>query len=114
MPADIRQVLQEADSYTKEVALAIRDALVLQKFMVDASSYDHTITFMESQDLDWIIANVNGHLGGTPYAQVGNVKDSYAATPMLSLWLAYFRFKLGDERISDLHARDELPSSIQQ
>jgi hypothetical protein len=98
MSADIRQILQEEESCTSKVSDAIVDALSLQAHEIDVCSYDDTIAFIEKQDLDWVIANVNGHMGGTPYAQVGYVKDNYAATPLRSLWLAYFRFKFGDER----------------
>ena len=43
------------------------------------------------EDHDWIVAFVNGHVGGTPYACVGNEDSHYAATPVLSLVLAALR-----------------------
>lgn len=45
-------------------------------------------------DHDWIVASVNGQVGGTPYACVGNEKSHYADTPVLSLVLAALRARL--------------------
>jgi hypothetical protein len=43
---------------------------------------------------DWIVASVNGQVGGTPYACVGGDRDHYADTPVLSLVLACLRARL--------------------
>lgn len=37
---------------------------------------------------DWIVASVNGHVGGTPYACVGSEKEHFGATPVISLCIA--------------------------
>lgn len=42
-------------------------------------------------DYDWIIGNVNGQYGGTPYACVGSTEQHYAATPCLALLAAILR-----------------------
>ncbi len=36
---------------------------------------------------DWVVGNVNGHMGGTPYATVGDI-TAYGETPIISLCLA--------------------------
>lgn len=62
------------------------------------------LTFLGAKECDWILASVNGHVGGTPWGCVGVSEEdaSYAATPLLSLWLSYFRLILGDERWHDV------------
>lgn len=40
---------------------------------------------------DWIVADVNGHVGGTPYACVGSKKPHFAETPALALCVAALR-----------------------
>ena len=40
---------------------------------------------------DWIVADVNGHVGGTPYACVGSKKPHFAETPALALCIAALR-----------------------
>jgi hypothetical protein len=39
------------------------------------------------EDHDWIIYNVNGHVGGTPSARIG-MSEAYGFTPALSLCIA--------------------------
>ena len=51
-----------------------------------ATSFDAALTLVPD-DYDWIIASVNGQVGGTPYAQVGDV-TKYAETAVLSLCAA--------------------------
>jgi hypothetical protein len=43
------------------------------------------------KDHDWIVANVNGGMGGTPYACVGSTKEHFGGTAILSLCLASLR-----------------------
>jgi hypothetical protein len=101
--ADIRELLQKAERPNSKLDIEISKALfhnvvVPVPFSTD---YDFAIRFIEEyKKYDWTMGNVNGHMGGTPYATVGvtDDKSSYAATPLLSLWLSYFRLELGDER----------------
>lgn len=62
------------------------------KFPVPAytSSVDAALTLV-LPDADWIIGNVNGHVGGTPYACVGSLKEHFGATPVLALCIAALR-----------------------
>jgi hypothetical protein len=65
-----------------------------------STDYNLFFLFLKHKEMDWIAGDVNGHMGGTPYGAVGVPEDkaSYSATPLLSLWLSYFRLELGDER----------------
>lgn len=101
--SDIREVLQKAEGpnvLTDDLIQRAVKVLAARFSPINVRSYDETIGFLNSEEVDWIVGSVNGRLGGTPYACVGCKPDeaSYAATPVLSLWLSYFRFKLGDER----------------
>jgi hypothetical protein len=51
------------------------------------ASIDDALTLVPDEH-DWIIASVNGQVGGTPYACVGSEQAHYGATPALSLCLA--------------------------
>ena len=103
---DIRELLQNAKCPSTELDIAIGKAIggfnPKEEKAVHEYSTDYTgsIDFIEGKGYDWIIANVNGQFGGTPFACVGvpESKASYSATPLLSLWLSYFRLELGDER----------------
>ena len=55
------------------------------------SSFDAAFALVP-EDVDWIVGNVNGHMGGTPYAQVGDIVV-YTETPILSLCAAALRFR---------------------
>lgn len=100
---DIRFLLQQAEYNSTRLDNAIADALSwsrsipVPKF---TSDYNFTFQFLERMQCDWIVYNVNEHMGGTPCACVGCPEDkaSCAATPLISLWLSYFRLILGDER----------------
>lgn len=63
------------------------------------SSLDAAMTLVP-EGCDWIIGNVNGHMGGTPYACVGSEKEHFGETPVLSLVLACLRARAshGDDR----------------
>ena len=55
-----------------------------------STSIDAALTLLPD-GYDWIIGNVNGHYGGTPYACVGSTEQHYAATPALALVAAILR-----------------------
>lgn len=99
---DIRILLQNATEPSLELDTAIALALNSPPSYTPhfTTNYSFSIQYVESKGYDWIIGNVNGQIGGTPYAQVGCTKDkaSFSATPLLSLWLAILRLELGDER----------------
>lgn len=101
MTEDIRKLLRDAEGPSNDLDAAIVDALGLPRHLWSPSrDYTISIKYIEEQGCDWIMANVNGQVGGTPHACVGVPEDqaSFAATPLLSLWLSYFRFQLGNER----------------
>lgn len=50
-------------------------------------SFDAAMQLVPTEH-DWIVASVNGHVGGTPYACVGNEKEHFGATPVISLCIA--------------------------
>lgn len=102
---DIRFVLQNAGNYEPipfdQLNIIIKNKIGIHKFDLNLTKdYNFTIKYIEEKGYDWIMGNVNGHMGGTPYGCVGVTEDkaSYSATPLLSLWLSYFRLELGDER----------------
>ena len=51
------------------------------------TSLDAALTLVP-EGYDWIVADVNGHVGGTPYACVGDEKQHFGETPCLSLCIA--------------------------
>lgn len=99
---DIREILQKAEGPSRALDRTIHSSILGSRSPAWACSLDYnaTIAFFEQDGCDWIVGSVNGHVGGTPWACVGVREDqaSYGATPLISLWLSYFRLKLGDER----------------
>lgn len=53
-------------------------------------SFDAALTLVPNGQ-DWIVASVNGQVGGTPYACVGSEKMHFGETPILSLCMAALR-----------------------
>ena len=51
------------------------------------ASIDAALTLVP-EGHDWIVADVNGHVGGTPYACVGSTKEHFGETAVLSLCIA--------------------------
>jgi hypothetical protein len=107
---DIRERLQKAEEPSDSLDIAIADALaeleggVAKRARNWSRDFNLAISHIESKGYDWIMGNVNGHFGGTPYGCVGVREDkaSYSGTVLLSLWLSYFRLELGDERSADV------------
>jgi hypothetical protein len=60
------------------------------------SSFDAAISLVPAAH-DWIVASVNGQVGGTPYACVGSAKEHFAETPVLSLVLAALRARASSD-----------------
>jgi hypothetical protein len=60
-------------------------------------SLDAALTLVPP-DHDWIVASVNGQVGGTPYASVGDEKMHFGETPVLSLCIAALRAREFAER----------------
>lgn len=54
------------------------------------SSFDAAVKLVPDGH-DWIVASVNGQVGGTPYACVGSTKEHFSGTPVTSLVLASLR-----------------------
>lgn len=61
------------------------------------ASLDAALTLAPA-DHDWVVGNVNGHVGGTPYACVGSRDQHFAATPALALCAASLRARAAAER----------------
>ncbi len=103
MTDDIRVLLQKADTPSRELDIEIANFLGINNVdpPVFTTNYNLAISIIEANECDWIMGNVNGQVGGTPFARVActDDKSSYSGTPLLSLWLSYARFKLGDERV---------------
>ena len=103
---DIRELLQKCEAPSRELDELIAEALgnfepgEMAQVHRYSTDYTSAIGYIENKGCDWIMANVNGNMGGTPFACVGVTEDkaSFSATPLLSLWLSYFRLQLGDER----------------
>lgn len=53
-------------------------------------SVDDALTLVPEEH-DWVVASVNGQVGGTPYACVGSDESHYGETPVLSLCIAALR-----------------------
>jgi hypothetical protein len=100
--ADIREILQKAEGPSATLDRLIWAELTPSDPPGIAWSRDYTtsIALIEARGYDWIMANVNGTLGGTPFGCVGVPEDkaSFSGTALLSLWLSFFRLELGDER----------------
>lgn len=62
----------------------------LQSLPSYTASIDAALMLVPAEH-DWVVSNVNGHVGGTPYACCGSDKAHFAATPVLSLCLAAMR-----------------------
>jgi hypothetical protein len=60
-------------------------------------SFDAAMTLVP-EVYDWIVASVNGQIGGTPYACVGDEKAHFAETPVLSLVLACLRARASTDK----------------
>lgn len=56
------------------------------------TSYDRVLELIPG-GFDWQVGNVNGHVGGTPFAEVGPIK-SYCCNPLISLLVATLRAML--------------------
>ena len=83
---------QEVDELIEELGLAPDNAAKAPNY---TSSIDAALTLLP-EGSDYIIGYVNGHIGGTPYAQVGDV-TVYAETPCISLCIAALTLHFDDE-----------------
>jgi hypothetical protein len=54
------------------------------------TSLDAAVTLIP-EGYDWIVADVNGHVGGTPYACVGDETQHFGETPALAFCIAALR-----------------------
>lgn len=117
---DIRVMLQKSDEGSKQLDYLISAVLLsnfdkleikeeihqegikfllnMQATMPFSTSYDFTIPVLKALGIDWIMGEVNGYVGGTPFAHSGYIRDCYSGTPLLSVWLSVMRLILGDER----------------
>jgi hypothetical protein len=102
---NVTQELQKAEKPNRELDKLIADTIcyyynVESEIPRFTSDYTFSIKYIEKRGFDWVMGNVNGQVGGTPYAHVGVPydKSSYSGTPLLSLWLSYIRTNFGDER----------------
>ncbi len=94
--ASVIDRLQHDLAPSPELDDLISDALGVERHQIAWSSdYGASIEYIEGEGIDWIMASVNGLVGGTPWACAGVPQDqaSYAATPLMSLWLSYFKFR---------------------
>ena len=83
--------VQVAAGPDRAIDKAIRVALGYPPKPWDYTSSLDAALSLVPEGYDWIVANVNGHHGGTPYACVGSDQSHHAATPVLSLVLAALR-----------------------
>jgi len=100
---DIRETLQKAEGPSRDLDMEIAELLawpVDQPVPYYTLDFNYTINYIEQLGMDWVAGNVNGQVGGTPFAQVACTNDqaSYSGTVILSLWLACIRAIIGDER----------------
>lgn len=86
LDAEIEKLIQMPPQTVAEYALKTARATWVTNPPAFTSSLDAALTLVPD-DHDWIIYNVNGHLGSTPMARVGDVK-AHAATPALALCIA--------------------------
>ncbi len=56
-------------------------------------SVDEILALITIREYDWVAGNVNGQVGGTPYACVGSLREHYGCTAAASLCLAFFRLE---------------------
>lgn len=64
------------------------------------SSFDAALSLVPD-DHDWIVASVNGHYGGTPYACVGSREEHFGETAVLSLCIAAVRARQANSAAAD-------------
>ncbi len=88
MADDIRKILQMAKGPGLDIDLAIAKVLGTStepEFIEPYSTnYTDAIEFIERRTYDWVMNNVNGQAGGTPFVYVGVTEDkaSFSATPL--------------------------------
>lgn len=70
------------------------------------ASIDAALTLLPD-GYDWIIGDVNGQYGGTPYACVGDTTQHFAATTVLALTAACLKARLAMDATQDTEARHE-------
>jgi hypothetical protein len=68
------------------------------------ASLDDALTLLP-EGYDWIIGNVNGMYGGTPYACAGSTEQHFAATPVLALLSAILKARQASN--GDRHAGEK-------
>lgn len=92
--------LDDHKKYQRGVPPGAGDIWCPTGFLMAASytaSLDAALTLVPA-DHDWVVGNVNGHVGGTPYACVGSRDQHFAATPALALCAASLRARAAAER----------------
>lgn len=62
------------------------------------TSLDAAVLMLVPENHDWIIANVNGHMGGTPFACVGSEERSFANDPILAFNIAALKARRAMEK----------------
>lgn len=67
------------------------------------TSLDTTIKFIP-KEFGWQCGNINGHVGGTPFGQIGQSNLEYVGygeTASVSIVIALLKMKLGESDIED-------------
>lgn len=100
---DVNRSIEEAMRRDVLIAYGMIAEAALSRDQDASASTDYNLFFrlMRFLEYDWIVGSVNGgQVGSTPWGCVGVTERmaSFSATPLLSLWLSYFRLELGDER----------------
>jgi hypothetical protein len=54
----------------------------------------HAAVRLLPKDCDWIIGNVNGQIGGTPYCCVGDTEQHYGETVAISICMGALHFHM--------------------
>lgn len=88
--ADVRSLQSPNRGLDAEIHFHLKEGVGVG-YSADSPKYTASLDAAMSvvpADYDWIVASVNGQVGGTPYACVGSTKEHFAETPVLSLLLA--------------------------
>lgn len=106
MTTDLIDRLEKAAGPDRELDRAIAAAIIQWPTGIDGDAVmgmqdaEHLTPYTSSIDAaltlvpeghDWVVGDVNGQVGGTPYACVGSTKKHFGETAVLSLCIAALR-----------------------
>ena len=79
--------LQKVDRGSEVLDREVSEIMGLSSVCSFTTSIDAALLLIDREKYDYQVGNVNGHVGGTPFAQVGR-HTCYASTPELALCAA--------------------------